>query len=105
MDIGLTDFVRMPLGAFKEEAAKLDKKFWLMKTEPETYSFADLIAKPQSIDRWEGVRNYVARNYMRDAFAEGDEAFFYHSSTQEPAIVGVTRIVRSAYPDPTALDP
>ncbi|MCX6129014.1 MAG: EVE domain-containing protein, partial [Proteobacteria bacterium] len=79
-------------------------KYWLMKTEPETYSWQDLVAKPQHCDRWEGVRNYQARNFMRDEFAKGQEVFIYHSSTREPAIVGIARVAREAYPDLTALD-
>ena len=76
-----------------------------MKTEPETYSFADLLSKPGRTDGWEGVRNYQARNLMRDEFSYGDEVFIYHSSTAEPCIVGVARVVRTAYPDQTALNP
>lgn len=83
----------------------MSKNYWLMKTEPETYSFEHLVSKPGRIDRWEGVRNYQARNMMRDLFQCGDLVFVYHSSTAEPGIVGIAEIVRSAYPDPTALDP
>jgi predicted RNA-binding protein with PUA-like domain len=83
----------------------LSKNYWLMKTEPDTFSFDDLVGRPDRTDRWEGVRNYQARNMMRDQFQLGDEVFIYHSRVAEPAIVGVARVVRAAYPDPTALDP
>ncbi len=83
----------------------MSKKYWLMKTEPETFSFDDLMSRPDRTDRWEGVRNYQARNFMRDQFSLGDEVFIYHSSTGEPGIVGIAEVVRTAYPDPTALDP
>ncbi len=80
-------------------------KYWLMKTEPETFSWQDLMQRPGRLESWDGVRNYQARNFMRDEFAEGQEVFIYHSSTAEPGIVGVARIARAAYPDPTALRP
>lgn len=76
-----------------------------MKTEPETFSFADLLSRPHQTEPWNGVRNYQARNFMRDQFRLGDEVFIYHSSTAEPAIMGIATVVREAYPDPTALDP
>lgn len=77
---------------------------WLMKTEPDTFSFDDLVRKPNRTDRWDGVRNYQARNFMRDSFRLGQEVFIYHSSTGEPGIVGIAEVVREAYPDTTALD-
>ena len=73
-----------------------------MKTEPDVFSFDDLVK--QQVSPWEGVRNYQARNYMRDDFALGDEVFIYHSSIKTPGIVGLAEVVREAYPDPTALD-
>ena len=76
--------------------------FWLMKSEPDEFSIKDLQALGQA--RWDGVRNYQARNFMR-AMAVGDAFFFYHSSCPEPGIAGIGRIVQAAYPDPTALDP
>jgi predicted RNA-binding protein with PUA-like domain len=78
--------------------SKRAAKFWLMKTEPGTYSIDDL--KRDGAEPWDGVRNYQARNFMRD-MAEGDLAIFYHSSTNPPGAVGVCRISREAYPDPT----
>ncbi len=83
----------------------MSTKYWLMKTEPETFSWQDLLSRPYRREPWEGVRNYQARNFMRDEFAEGQQVFIYHSSTAEPAIVGIARIARAAYPDPAALDP
>jgi predicted RNA-binding protein with PUA-like domain len=76
-----------------------------MKTEPETYSWDDLEKAPNKIASWEGVRNYQARNFMRDEFHIGDQIFFYHSSCAEPGIMGLAEVVKSAYPDHTALDP
>ncbi len=76
--------------------------YWLMKSEPDELSIQDLAKLGQT--RWDGVRNYQARNFLR-AMAAGDEFFFYHSSCPEPGIAGIGRIVAGAYPDPTALDP
>jgi len=80
-------------------------KTWLMKTEPDVFSWDDLVKSPKQTAPWEGVRNYQARNFMRDEFAKGDQVLFYHSSCEVPAVVGLAEIVRTAYPDPTALDP
>lgn len=76
--------------------------YWLMKSEPDEFSILDL--KEMGHGRWDGVRNYQARNFMRQ-MQEGDQFFFYHSSCAEPGIAGIGRISRSAYPDPSALDP
>jgi predicted RNA-binding protein with PUA-like domain len=80
-------------------------KYWLMKSEPDTYSWDDLERAPKQTGSWDGVRNYQARNFMRDEFKIGDQVFFYHSSCAEPAIMGLAEVVREAYPDPTAMDP
>lgn len=80
-------------------------RHWLMKTEPETFSFDHLLKAPDRTTSWEGVRNYQARNLMRDEFSLGDQVFIYHSSCAEPGIVGIAEVVRTAHPDPTALDP
>ena len=80
------------------------RRYWLVKSEPETFSFADLVASPGRTTGWDGVRNYQARNFMRDGMKRGDLVFFYHSSTDPAAIVGVAEVAREAYPDPTALD-
>ena len=77
-------------------------KYWLMKSEPDVFSWDDLERK--KIASWDGVRNYQARNFMRDEFNIGDKVLFYHSSCPEPGIVGVAEVVRAAYPDDTALD-
>ncbi len=82
-----------------------EKRYWLVKSEPETFSFDDLLAAPKRTMHWDGVRNHVARNFMRDAMQAGDLVFFYHSSTNPQAIVGVCEVVREGYPDHTALDP
>jgi predicted RNA-binding protein with PUA-like domain len=80
-------------------------KYWLLKSEPETFSVDDLAAAKRRTTSWEGVRNYQARNFLRDEVAKGDLGFFYHSSCAVPGIVGVVKIVRAGYPDPTANDP
>jgi predicted RNA-binding protein with PUA-like domain len=79
--------------------------YWLLKTEPSTYSIDDLMQRPARTDCWDGVRNYQARNFLRDDFKKGDYCFLYHSSCPTPAIVGIVEVVREAYPDLTALDP
>lgn len=76
-------------------------KHWLMKTEPSTFSIDDLERAPKRTTMWDGVRNYQARNMLRDEFATGDRAFLYHSSCAVPGIVGVMRVARAGYPDPT----
>ena len=77
--------------------------YWLMKSEPDVYGIDDL--KAAGVDHWDGVRNYQARNMMRDQMKPGDLAFFYHSNTEVPGIVGIMEIVREGYPDHTAFDP
>ena len=79
--------------------------YWLLKSEPCTFGIADLERAPDQTTPWEGVRNYQARNFMRDDFRLGDQAFFYHSGTADPAVVGIVEVVRAGYPDPTAFDP
>ncbi|MBM3110826.1 EVE domain-containing protein [Pseudomonas sp. P66] len=76
--------------------------YWLMKSEPDELSIKDLARLKQA--RWDGVRNYQARNFLR-SMAAGDQFFFYHSSCPEPGIAGIGQISTAAYPDPTALDP
>ena len=76
--------------------------YWLMKSEPDEFSIQDL--EKHGSSRWDGVRNYQARNFIR-LMAEGDQFFFYHSSCAIPGIAGVGRIDRTAYSDPTAIDP
>ena len=79
------------------------RRFWLMKSEPETFSIDDLADKRST--PWEGVRNYTARNFMRDYMQVGDGVLFYHSSTTPPGVVGLARVASAPYPDPTAFDP
>ena len=77
-------------------------KYWLMKSEPDVYSIDHLRAEKRKTDHWDGIRNYQARNFIRDEMKKGDLAFFYHSNCEEPAIVGLIEIVREGYPDHTA---
>lgn len=79
--------------------------YWLLKTEPSTFSIDDLKSKPQGTDHWDGIRNYQARNLIRDEMRKGDSAFIYHSQCAQPGIVGIANITREAYPDYTAWDP
>ncbi|MCE9525735.1 MAG: EVE domain-containing protein [Planctomycetales bacterium] len=79
-------------------------KYWLLKTEPESFSIQDLAKAPKKTTCWDGVRNYQARNYMRDEMKIGDGVLFYHSSADPPAIVGTAKVVKEGYPDPTAWD-
>jgi predicted RNA-binding protein with PUA-like domain len=80
-------------------------KYWLLKSEPESFSIDDLARAPRKTTCWDGVRNYQARNMMRDEMKRGDLAFYYHSNCEVPGIVGVVEIVREGYPDHTAFDP
>jgi len=80
-------------------------KYWLMKSEPDEFSIDDLVRAPKQTTPWVGVRNYQARNFMRDGMRVGDRAFFYHSSCPEPGIAGIVEISRLAYPDATQFDP
>jgi predicted RNA-binding protein with PUA-like domain len=91
-------------GTFKPRAPG-EKRYWLVKSEPGNFSFDDLLAAPKKTTHWDGVRNHVARNFMRDGMQVGDRVFFYHSSTDPQAIVGICEVVREGYPDHTALDP
>jgi predicted RNA-binding protein with PUA-like domain len=79
--------------------------FWLFKTEPGCFSFDDLKNRPDMTEHWDGVRNFQARNFLRDSIRRGDGVLFYHSSIPEPAVVGIAEVVRDGYPDFTALDP
>ena len=77
---------------------------WLIKSEPDTFSVDDLAKKPKKTTHWDGVRNFQARNFLRDQMQRGDLAFFYHSSCEVPAIAGVVKVVKPGYPDHTAFD-
>ena len=78
-------------------------RYWLIKSEPDVYSIAHL--EHDNRTSWEGVRNYQARNFMRDEMQPGDGVLFYHSNASPPGVAGVARVARSGYPDPTARDP
>jgi len=80
-------------------------KYWLFKSEPETFSVNDLAKAKNRTTAWEGVRNYQARNLLRDDVKKGDLGFFYHSSCEVPGIVGVVKILRAGYADSSATDP
>lgn len=79
--------------------------YWLMKSEPDVFGIGDLEQRPNQTEPWDGVRNYQARNMMRDEMQVGDLAFFYHSNCTVPGIVGIMEITKAGYPDPTQFDP
>ena len=84
----------------------MPKRLWLFKSDPESFSIADLEKRPKKTTAWDGVRNYQARNFLRDEVKVGDEVLFYHSSAEEETgIVGTAVVVRAGYPDFTAFDP
>ena len=80
-------------------------RYWLMKTEPSVVGIDDVLAMPQQTVDWWGVRNYQARNFMRDTMRVGDAVLFYHSSCAEPGIAGLAEVASTAYPDDTQFDP
>ena len=80
-------------------------QYWLMKSEPSCFSIDDLQHSPQKTTHWDGVRNYQARNFMRDKMQIGDQVFFYHSNCSPPGIIGIAEVSSKAYPDFTAYDP
>lgn len=82
-----------------------EMQYWLMKSEPDVFGIDDLKRRPDKTEPWDGVRNYQARNMMRDQMKKGDKAFFYHSNCDVPGIVGVMKVVKGSYPDYTAQDP
>ncbi len=79
--------------------------YWLMKSEPDVFGIEHLMKMPKKTEHWDGVRNYQARNMMRDQMQKGDLVFFYHSNCDEPGIVGIMQVVKEGYPDHTAFDP
>jgi predicted RNA-binding protein with PUA-like domain len=85
--------------------AKGERRYWLIKSEPDVFSYDDLVAAPKRTTSWDSVRNTGARNFLRDGMKVGDLAFYYHSNAEPSAIVGICEVVRSGYPDHTALDP
>lgn len=80
-------------------------QFWLLKTEPDSFGIDDLERAARKTTAWDGVRNYQARNMLRDQMQRGDQAFLYHSSCETPGITGIVEIVKAGYPDPTAFQP
>ena len=80
-------------------------KYWLAKSEPDVFSFADLQKAPKKTTCWDGVRNYQARNTLRDEMKKGDRVFYYHSNAEPSGIAGICEVVREGYPDHTAFDP
>lgn len=81
-----------------------EKRYWLVKSEPDVFSFDDLLRAPKQTTHWDGVRNFAARNFLRDGMKLGDQVFFYHSMANPQAIVGICEVVREGYPDFTATD-
>lgn len=81
-----------------------EQRYWLVKVEPDVFSFDQLLRKANKTTGWDGVRNYVARNFLRDGMKLGDRVFYYHSGIDEPAIVGICEVVREGYPDPAQFD-
>lgn len=84
---------------------KRDRRYWLLKTEPTSFSIDDLWKAPKRTTSWDGVRNYQARNMLRDDMQPGDLVFIYHSSTDPTGIAGIAEVVKAGYPDSTAFDP
>lgn len=80
-------------------------QYWLMKSEPSCFSIDDLYQAPKQRTSWDGVRNYQARNYMKNDMKIGDQIFFYHSNCKPPGIIGIAEVCSEAYPDHTAFDP
>ena len=80
------------------------RRYWLMKSEPETFSIEDLARAPKQTTGWDGVRNYQARNLLRDEIKVGDGVLFYHSSAEPPGVAGTAEVARAGYPDPTQFD-
>lgn len=84
--------------------AKGERRYWLVKSEPDVFSFDNLMHAPNRTTGWDGIRNPVARNFLRDGMKIGDQVFFYHSGGTSPAVVGICEVVREGYPEPGALD-
>jgi predicted RNA-binding protein with PUA-like domain len=80
-------------------------RYWLMKSEPDVFGISDLAGRPRRTEHWDGVRNFQARNFLRDDMKKGDLAYFYHSSCAQPGIAGIVEIVRAGYPDDSAWNP
>jgi predicted RNA-binding protein with PUA-like domain len=92
-------------GAFFHLHGAKPMRYWLMKSEPDEVSFDDVLAAPGHVAAWFGVRNYQARNFMRDAMQPGDGVLFYHSSCAEPGVAGIAEVASAPYPDASQFDP
>ena len=95
----------LPARTDARQYPSMKMNYWLIKSEPDAFSIDDLKNSPGKKDHWDGIRNYQARNFIRDDMQKGDLAFFYHSNCKIPGIVGICEIVSGAYPDFTAFDP
>ena len=91
--------------AVQRSAGDGGRRHWLLKSEPDSFSFDDLMAAPDRTTCWDGVRNYQARNFMRDDMKSGDLVLFYHSGAEPPGVAGIAEVAREAYADHTAFDP
>jgi len=80
-------------------------RLWLVKSEPEAFSWQHLLDSPGKRTHWDGIRNYQVRNFMRDDMKKGDQILFYHSNAKPPGVVGIAEVVKESYPDHTAFDP
>jgi len=87
----------------RNEGEGMARRYWLVKSDPDTYGWSDLAREPDATAMWDGVRNYQARNFLRDDVRKGDGVLFYHSQSDK-AVLGTARVARSAYPDPTQFD-
>ena len=81
-----------------------EKRYWLVKSEPDVFSFDDLLRKHNKTTHWDGVRNFAARNFMKDGMKLGDRVLYYHSMSDAQSVVGICEVVREGYPDPSAFD-
>jgi predicted RNA-binding protein with PUA-like domain len=82
-----------------------EKRYWLVKSEPDVFSFDDLLRRPNKTTHWNGVRNFAARNFMKEGMKLGDRVLYYHSMADGQSIVGICEVVRESYPDDSAFDP
>jgi len=99
-----TDYSTGAWASIFAERNRGERRYWLVKSEPDVFSFDDLLAEPKQTTQWNGVRNFTARNFLRDGMKKGDRVFFYHSSTKPQVIAGICEVVEHGYPDPTGLD-